>query len=129
MKTTSDIYNIYFDADIKSVVMEWNGYASSQQFREGTELMLNTLVQNNCSKVLANIRDMTIIGMEDQEWLETNFLPRAIKFGFKIIAIITPTSYFNKVAVESISYKVNKEKLTISFFDNLEEGTKWLKDA
>jgi hypothetical protein len=129
MKTTSDIYNIYFDADIKSVVMEWNGYASSQQFREGTELMLNTLVQNNCSKVLANIRDMTIIGMEDQEWLETNFLPRAIKFGFKIIAIITPTSYFNKVAVESISYKVNKEKLTISFFDNLEEGTKWLKNA
>jgi hypothetical protein len=129
MNATVDIYNIYFDAELNSVVMEWNGYATSKQFREGTELMLNTLIQNNCSKVLADIRDMTIIGMEDQQWLESSFLPRAIKFGFKVIAIITPTSYFNKVAVESISYKVNKEKLAINFFDHVEDGIQWLKKA
>jgi len=129
MKTATDVYNIFFDASLNAVVMEWNGYATSNQFREGTELMLNTLIQNNCSKVLADIEDMAIIGTEDQQWLQDNFLPRAIKFGFKIIAIITPTSYFNKVAVESVSYKIDKEKLTINFFDSLEKGTEWLKNA
>lgn len=127
METATDIYNIRFEKDLNSVIMEWNGYANSTQFREGTELMLNTLIQNKSSKVLANIRDMAIIGMEDQTWLEKNFLPRAIKFGFKTIAIVTPTSYFNKVAVESISYKVDKEKLNITFFDNIEEATAFLK--
>jgi len=127
MNTTEEIYNIYFDTDLNAVIMEWNGYATTNQFREGTELMLNVLIQNKCTKVLADIRNMAIIGMEDQQWMEHNFLPRAIKFGFEKIAIITPTSYFNKIAVENISYKVDKEKLTIHFFDSLEQGTEWLK--
>ena len=75
---------------------------------------------------MADIKDMVLIGMEDQKWLDTDFLPRAIKFGFKTIAIIKPDYYFNKVAVESISYKVDKDKLTINFFDNIEEAKEWL---
>ena len=126
MEASTEIYNIYFDPDINSVVMEWNGYATSKQFKEGTELMLNTLIKNNCSKVLADIKDMKIIAMEDQQWLNEEFLPRATKFGFKAIAIIKPDYYFNKVAVETISYKADKDKLTINFFDNTKEAREWL---
>ena len=126
METNTEIYNIYFDGEINSVVMEWNGYATSKQFKQGTELMLNMLIKNNCSKVLADIKDMKIIAMEDQQWLNEEFLPRATTFGFKAIAIVKPNYYFNKVAVETISYKVDKEKLTINFFDDAEEAREWL---
>ena len=126
METSAEIYNIYFDPEINTVVMEWNGYATSKQFKQGTELMLNTLIKNNCSKVLADIKDMKIIAMEDQQWLTEEFLPRATTFGFKAIAIIKPDHYFNKVAVETISYKADKDKLTINFFDNTKEARKWL---
>ena len=71
---------------------------------------------------------MVLIGTEDQQWLNTHFLPRAIKFGFKAIAIIKPDHYFNKVAVESVSYKVEKDKLAINFFDNTSEAKEWLKN-
>jgi hypothetical protein len=128
MEATIKTYNIYFDKDIDAVVMEWHGYATSRQFKEGTELMLNTLIKHNSSKVLADIRDMTLIGMEDQQWINEVFLPRATKFGFKAIAIIKPQSYFNKVAVETISYKVDKDKLTINFFDNADEARGWLRE-
>lgn len=128
METQTTIYNIYFDKETDCVVMEWDGYATSEQFKEGTELMLNTLIQHNTSKVLADIKDMKIIGMQDQQWLDTHFLPRAVKFGFNAIAIIRPDSYFNKVAVESVSYKVDKEKLTINFFDNTDDAKNWLKN-
>ena len=127
MSTSLDVYKIYFDKDIDAVVMVWKGYSTSEQFREGTELMLNELIHNGCSKVLADLREMILIGMEDQKWLENRFLPRAINFGFKQIAIITPNAYFNKVAVESVSYKVDKEKLTINFFDSEEEAVRWLR--
>ena len=126
MTGTPDVYNIYFDKDIDSVVMVWKGYSTSEQFREGTELMLNELISNGSSKVLADVREMILIGMEDQRWLETRFLPRAIKFGFKQIAILTPNSYFNKVAMESVSYKVDKEKISMQFFDSGEEAIRWL---
>jgi hypothetical protein len=126
MEAHTEIYNIYFDEAINAVVMEWDGYATSKQFKEGTELMLNTLIKYHCSKVLADIKDMKIIAMEDQQWLNEEFLPRATKFGFKSIAIIKPDFYFNKVAVETISYKADKDKLTINFFDNIEEAKEWL---
>ena len=126
METGIEIYHIYFDPEIRTVVMEWNGYATSKQFREGTELMLNTLIKNNSSKVLADIKDMTIIGMEDQRWLNEEFLPRATTFGFNSIAIVKPDHYFNKVAVEGISYRADKNKLTINFFDNRDEAKEWL---
>jgi hypothetical protein len=127
MNTDTAVYNIYFDEETGCVVMEWDGYATSEQFKEGTELMLNTLIQHNSNKVLADIKDMKIIGMQDQQWLDSHFLPRAVKFGFKAIAIIRPDSYFNKVAVESVSYKVDKDKLTINFFDNVDDAKDWLK--
>jgi hypothetical protein len=31
--------------------------------------------------------------------------------------MIRPVHYFNKVAVETVSYKVDKEKLAINFFE------------
>ena len=129
MNSQAKSYNIYFDADADCVVMEWSGYSTTQEFREGTEVMLNTLLKNNSTKVLADIREMAIIGMEDQNWLQEDFLPRAIHFGFKAIAILRPAQYFNKVAVESVSYKVDSDKLRINFFDNLDEAKAWLHGA
>jgi len=129
MNTPSEVYNIYFDKSIDSVVMVWKGYSTSEQFREGTELMLNELISNGSSRVLADVREMILIGMDDQKWLETRFLPRAIRFGFNRIAIITPNSYFNRVAVESVSYKVDKEKISIQFFDSREEAVAWLTNT
>lgn len=127
METTTKAYSIYYDADIHSVVMEWKGYSNSSEFKEGTELMLNTLIKHDTFKVLADIKDMTLIGMEDQEWINKVFLPRATEFGFKVLAIVKPQHYFNQVAVESISYKVDQNKLSIQFFDDLENAKEWLK--
>ena len=129
MTTTSNAYDVYFDKDLDAVVMKWTGYTNSGEFREGTELMLNTLIKNNCEKVLADIKDMTLIGSDDQQWLEHTFLPRAIRFGFKRLAMIKPSSYFNKVAVESISGKIDRKNLTVGYFDTLEEAIAWLSDV
>ncbi len=125
-ETESNIYNIYPDVEGRMIVMDWEGYATSAQFREGTETMLNLLIEQQVHKVLGNIRDMVLIGAEDQKWMETNFLPRAIRFGFKACALVTPTNYFNKIAVEAISFKAAKEKLQIKLFDTVEEGREWL---
>jgi hypothetical protein len=127
METTAKAYSIYFNPDINAVVMKWAGYSTSQEFKEGTELMLNTLIKHNVSNVLADIKDMILIGMEDQEWINEVFLPRATEFGFKVLAIVKPDHYFNQIAVETISYKVDQNKLTIQFFDNPDTAVEWLR--
>jgi hypothetical protein len=123
------IYDIYYDAEKGWVVMQWEGYANSAQFREGTELMLKTLTANGAHKVLANIQDMVLIGQEDQKWLEESFLPKAIASGFKAVAFVKPLSYFNQIAVESVSYKIDKQRLTINLFDSKKEAEQWLSSV
>ena len=122
------VYNIFYEPGSGFVIMQWRGYATSAQFREGTEIMLNTLIANKATKVLADIQDMLVIGLDDQQWLQSHFIPRAINFGFKAIAMVKPKSYFNKVAVEAVSYKVDAAKLTINFFDSVNEARAWLAE-
>lgn len=124
---TQEIYDIYFDTDHQWVIMRWDGYVSTHQFREGTEMMLNLLIENRASKVLADIKHMLLIDKEDQVWLEQFFLPRAIRFGFRAIAIVKPDSHFNRAAMERISMAINQTNFEIQLFDTIEEAEQWLK--
>lgn len=126
-KNKMETYRIWYDAEAGIVRMLWKGYANSAQFREGTRRMLEVLRETQASVVLGDIRDMVLISQEDQDWLTGNFLPVAIDAGFRAIALLRPQHYFNKVAVETIAYKVNREKLRISFFETEYEALNWLE--
>lgn len=119
-------YSIFYDSECRCVSMDWDGYATSAEFREGTEFMLKLLKENNAHKVLADIKDMTLIGMEDQNYVQYNFLPRAINAGFRAIAIVRPVSYFNAVAIETISYRVKQTVVQMRVFDDIHEAKQWL---
>lgn len=120
-------YNIYFKQGTDYVVMEWDGYATSVQFREGTEYMLSVLKAHKVRKVLADVKDMTIIGQEDQNYVQFNFLPRAIEAGFRAIALVKPTNYFNAVAVESLSYRIKQSVVEMRVFDDIDSAKEWLQ--
>jgi hypothetical protein len=62
----NEVYHIYYDPALNWIVMDWDGYATSKQFREGTERMLKLMVKHQTGKVLADIKDMVLIGMQDQ---------------------------------------------------------------
>jgi len=127
---TKPVYEIFFNPDIKAVVMNWHGYATSRQLKEGSEKMLTTLIEHKANKVLANLKDMILISMEDQNWIEHSFIPRGSEKGFKAIAIIKPTSYFNRVAIENIASKVeNRDLMQIRHFDSEGEAIAWLNEV
>ena len=120
-------YRIWFDDTTGIVRMQWTGYATSAQFREGTRDMLRVLKEHSASAVLGDITDMVLISQEDQQWLVECFLPVAIESGFKSVALLKPHHYFNKVAVETVAYKVNQDLLSIRFFDDEAAALEWLR--
>ncbi len=121
-------YNIYWDAENQWVVMDWTGYATSAQFIEGVELMYNLIKKHNAFKVLANIKDMTLISLQDQNYTVYSFLPRAIEAGFRAIAVVRPVSYFNAVAIESMGYRVNQTTVQMRVFHQKADALEWLRE-
>lgn len=123
-----EVYNIYWDDENTWISMDWNGYATCAQFIEGTELMYKLIKEHNAAKILADIKDMTLISMQDQNYTLFSFLPKAIEAGFRAIAIVKPVSYFNAVAIETMGYRVNQTVVQMRVFHNKDEAIGWLKD-
>jgi hypothetical protein len=122
-------YNIFYDEEIEAVIMNWYGYATSEEFREGTEFMVKLLEESKSRKVLANVKEMILIAKEDQDWLDKAFLPKTVELGLQATAVIMPTNYFNKIAVESISYKIAQQKIVVNYFEDLQKAKDWLQSV
>lgn len=122
-------YNIYFDSNDNCVIMDWDGYSTSVQFQEGTELMLSLVKSNQSRMVLADMKDMVLISMEDQHWVVNSFLPKLSEAGVEKVAIVNPHYYYGKVAIESLTIKANEASLQCKVFHNLETAKSWMKEA
>ncbi len=77
--------------------------------------------------MLADIKEMTLIGKDDQSYIQYNFLPRAIERGFRAIALVRPVNYFNAIAVESILPRAEALRIRMRVFDDLGEAKAWLR--
>ncbi|WP_207421330.1 STAS/SEC14 domain-containing protein [Desertivirga brevis] len=119
-------YQIYYDESKDCVAMDWDGYLTSTQFKEGTEMMLTLVEANKTSKVLADMKDLVLISMEDQFWVVNEFLPRLNEAGVKMLAVVNPHYYYGKVAVESLTVKTNETSIACKIFHNLETAKQWL---
>jgi hypothetical protein len=117
---------IGYDAEVACVIMTWKGYATSREFREANERVLGVLAERSASKLLGDIKEFVLIGADDQNWLSTDWIPRAVAAGLRTVAMITPVFYFNRVAVESVGQKLDPDALILQYFDTRDAARQWL---
>ena len=120
-------FQLSYAVDVPCVVMAWRGYHDSASFRAHNEQVLEFVAERRASKMLCDIRTFVLIGATDQEWLNASWLPRAMRAGLRTCAIVTPTFYFNRVAVRSVADRVDSTALRIEYFDSAEAARDWLK--
>lgn len=116
-----------YDADVPCVLMVWKGYATSAAFREGNARVLAEITERRASKLLGDVIDFVLIGAEDQAWLNEVWIPRAMHAGLRKVALVQPSFYFNRVAIDSVAQKLDRERVQIGFFDNRDDAKTWLK--
>ena len=119
---------IGYDADIPCVVMIWKGYATSAAFREGNARVLTEITDRRASKLLGDVTDFVLIGAEDQAWLNEVWIPRAMHAGLREVALVQPSFYFNRVAIDTVAQKLDRDRVQLGFFDNRDAAKAWLKD-
>ena len=118
-----------YDAEVPCVVMTWQGYAPSREFRDANERVLNVLVERGSSKLLGDVREFVLIGQEDQLWLANNWIPRAIAGGLRTAALLTPSFYFNQVAVRAVIQALDPDRLSVRQFEDHDDARTWLTSA
>jgi hypothetical protein len=127
MQRTDFTCSVGYDVDIPCVFMTWKGYATTPLFREANERVLACLQEHHASKLLGDVSDFVLIAGVDQDWLNAEWIPRAIDAGLRRAAIVQPTFYFNRVAVETVRQRTDPERLSVGFFDTADAARAWLR--
>ena len=123
---TETAFDIGYDPAVPCVSMAWSGYHTSEVFRAQNESVLAELTTRRASRLLCDIRTFLLIGATDQDWLTTNWLPRAVAAGLRTCAIVAPVFYFNRVAVHTVVERLDKQTLSVAYFDTTESARAWL---
>lgn len=116
-----------YDEEIEAVLMQWKGFLSSGSFHEANEKVLSLLKTKNSSKIVADLRNMKIIKLADQEWLSKSWFPRIIKAGLSVVAIVESDDYFNRLTVRHITETVN-DQIIVKNFSTYLGARNWIRN-
>lgn len=117
---------IQWDATTRCVVMKWKKFAGSHEFRTGLEKGLELVKQKAASRWLADVRNISALPKDDQDWSNGDWFPRVMNAGIKRNALIVPTSTLRQIAMEAIMSKVEGIDLETAYFDDVEKAKAWL---
>jgi hypothetical protein len=124
---------VEYDIDVPCVSMIWKGYATTAQFREANERVLQEIQQRRSSKLLSDAQEFVLIGATDQNWLSSNWIPRVLQAGVRKIALVMPRFYFNRVAVDAVTQRlaqnVADDLVSIEYFESRDAARTWLSGA
>ena len=121
---------VRWDEPTKTAFIEWRGFADGQDYRNALNTLLEVMTSRGTRKILADTRLSKVITPEDQVWVTTNWMPRAVQAGFKWSALIVPKSALGKMSIDRMVEKLGPDNVVeTKYFDDLEKARKWLRSV
>lgn len=110
--------------------LQWRGHARSEAYRRGLETGLEQVKRFGVRRWLADLRAMTAILKDDEQWANTVWFPKLFLTGLEKMAIVPSADYFNQTSVQRSFTAVNgKLTFKVAWFPTVEEALDWLLRA
>lgn len=117
---------VSYEGAVPCLFVQWRGRANSSHIRYIHESLLRLIEKHRVSKILGDDADLTAIPPADQEWIVSDWMPRAIAAGLKAAASRMPNRYNARTSVKRILSEV-PDCLSIRTFESLREAKDWLR--
>lgn len=119
---------VSYDPTTKTVIAQFQGFLTNNEFVSIAEKTHATRVQNRCYKQLNNIENMAVLSKENQEYAENVWFPKAVKTGLKFFAFVVPKQILGQLSMQKVNKNAEREgAIQIKYFDNQDEALNWLK--
>lgn len=122
------ICRLSYDESARCVTVVWRKYATSVQLRFVHEILLQMLRRHGARKILGDDTDLPVVHAEDQKWIVEDWLPRAKEAGLKAVASSLSHTFFGKLSIASVQFKLAKE-IAIRAFPSIQLAHAWLRNA
>ena len=118
---------ITVDTENKVMYVVWNGFITSEQYREVFIKLLDLLKEHKIVRLLTDTRKQGVISPTDRKWLETEIVPEAVKNGLKYSATVVTKDVFKQYYMnEIVNSSKQKGMEDFRLFDDDKEAKEWL---
>lgn len=117
---------ISLDEQEKVIELKWNGFVNSQNYRNALDKALDIAKENGITKWLTDARKVKVISLSDQEWVISDWVPRAVKCGYKYQAMIVPEDAFGKMSSDELVSEVEGKSIVAKNFTDKSNALTWL---
>ncbi|MFP3860558.1 MAG: hypothetical protein ACLFUW_07025 [Bacteroidales bacterium] len=114
---------ITFDQSKKRLVQQWEGFASSQVFREGIDKTCDFVKKNNVKTIMSDTLRQNVVKPDDADYA-ASVIPTMVNNGLKAMAFVVPENVFTKLALDKFKSSIKGE--TTKYFMSKAEAEKWL---
>lgn len=121
-------YTIEWDQEIEGIVFTWDEYVSGPAFREGCETLLDAIKDRNARKLLTDTRGINAHEDQDQRWMQTDWMPRALEAGLEQSAIVHPDSVISTMDVENMLEEMDEGSSEPLLTSDMAEAREWLAE-
>jgi len=123
-KLNETYLRVEYAEEIKSVVMHWIGFVDTNELMQGMETGLELLSKEKLNRWIADASKMEGGFTEANDWLETNWTPRAQKAGLKTVAFVASSDVFNEFSTKE--YAERNQDLDSPHFASVQDAKDWI---
>lgn len=118
----------YFDAATGAAIGEFYGFLKPDEFKDIANQLIKLLTDNRLKKQINNIKEMKVLPQETQNWLNTNWFPRAQTAGLKYFAFVVPDDVFGKMSMDGANREAEERfAMEIKYFKDMPSAKAWIK--
>lgn len=124
---------IKLDQQQQSVISDWTGSPTTEQFMNGKEQVFTVLTDSSSTIIVLNYEHLAAyINLETQVWTVNEWFPKVLKDKkIKRLGIVIPSKVMAQIVVKAIFSGVHNqladEGIEIAYFDNKEQLHQWLQ--
>ena len=120
------VATVRWDEPSKTVVVEWDGWANSAEFKGLLDAEVKALRDHGGSRLLADCRRQRVLNPADQDRANEEWVPRVLEAGLRRFAVVLPVSEMAATHLRDRLGKVPKTAMRIDYFTTVEDAREWL---
>jgi hypothetical protein len=119
--------HLSIDSAQRWLYAEWRGEQTEETIRQGCELVLHYLEQQQCSKILNDNSTATGDWSAMAKWLATHFLPQAAERGLQYVASVYASGITSRYSTALALDYFRQDAPWALAFDDLALACTWLE--
>lgn len=118
---------VYWSSHSAFPVVVWKKFSATGGCRPAFEKILVLIPEKRVAVAIADFTALSVLSSDDQNWIRTDWLPRASRAGLRHLGVVLPEKPLGKASLLKGIRVEDASRLEIAYFNAQSQTQDWLQ--